>query len=106
MAHVQVHRSVELGSPGDWQLCFQLVTYHYETGQDAPEHGYRFIWLRPEGKLQGARGQARIPDGAALLRLQAKAAAAGWFFQSEPEIARFIAALATAGVTPTVVPSP
>ena len=100
MAHVQVHRSVELGSPGDWQLCFQLVTYHYETGDGsgggAPEHGYRFIWLRPEGKLQGARGQARIPDGAAILRLTGKAAAAGWFFSTEPELAAYVGTLSPA----------
>ena len=93
MAFVQVHQSVEVGKPGSWQLCYQLVTYHYETGQDSPEHGYRYIWRRPDGRLQGARGQARLPDGATQLRLQAKAAIAGWFFSTEPEVARYVSQL-------------
>ena len=42
------------------------------------DNGYRFIWRRPDGTLQGARGQARIPSIANILELTAKALKAGW----------------------------
>jgi hypothetical protein len=61
----------------DWHLYLQWVRYQYDTGQE-PENGYRFIWRRPDGSLQAARGQARIPsldDAELLIRL---AREAGW----------------------------
>lgn len=44
----------------EWRLCLQWVRYMHEDG--AIEDGYRFIWRRPDGSLQAARGQARIPS--------------------------------------------
>ena len=59
MAHVKIHRQVpENANSEDWNLCFQKVTYHYEDG--SMQDGFRFIWRRPDGSLQAARGQARI----------------------------------------------
>lgn len=37
------------------------------------------IWRQPDGTLQAARGQARIPDAAALQRLISAAHTAGWY---------------------------
>jgi hypothetical protein len=61
----------------DWHLCLQWGRYQYDNGNE-PESGYRFVWRRPNGSLQPARGQARIPslsDAELLIRL---ARAAGW----------------------------
>ncbi len=88
MAFVQIHKSVEVGKPNDWRLNFQYVTYHYDA--DPPEMGYRFIWRRPNGHLQGARGQARIPDAETLFRLLAKASAEGWFVAIEAQAAKLL----------------
>lgn len=76
MARVQVHDEVIDGDTSDWHLCFQSCTYHYDDGSQ--EDGYRFIWRTAEGRLQPARGQARIPDAATLERLITAARAAGW----------------------------
>ncbi|MGN0033258.1 MAG: hypothetical protein ACI358_05725 [Candidatus Limimorpha sp.] len=59
MAWVKIHKEVpcELRE-GRWNLCFQKVTYHYDDGSE--QDGFRFIWRRPDGSLQAARGQARI----------------------------------------------
>jgi hypothetical protein len=60
-----------------WHLCLQWARYQYDNG-DEPEHGYRFVWRRPDRSLQPARGQARIPslsDAELLIRL---ARDAGW----------------------------
>lgn len=84
MATVKIHHEVMLGKPSTWRLCFQYVSYHYENGE-AVEQGYRFIWRKPSGNLQGARGQARIPSGADLMRLITKAVRAGWFILAEPK---------------------
>ncbi|HZQ90828.1 MAG TPA: hypothetical protein VFA60_03455 [Terriglobales bacterium] len=43
-----------------WRLAFQKVRYVYADGE--VQDGYRFIWYRPDGSLQPARGQARIPS--------------------------------------------
>ena len=45
-------------SPKDWVLHLQWCRYIYDNGN--MEHGYRFIWRKPGGSLQPARGQARI----------------------------------------------
>lgn len=45
---------------GEWTLCFQWCQYVYDDGNS--QYGYRFIWRTPEGHLQPARGQARIPS--------------------------------------------
>lgn len=61
----------------DWTLHFQKVIYHYEDGQS--DKGFRFIWRRPDGSLQAARGQARIPGRKELEDLVALAEREGLF---------------------------
>lgn len=51
--------SRSVGEEG-WLLCFQWCLYIYEDGNS--DHGYRFIYRKPNGYLQPARGQARIPS--------------------------------------------
>jgi hypothetical protein len=61
-----------------WKLCFQWGTYHY--GDEEPdEDGFRFIWRRPAGNLQPARGQARIPSETDMFDLLVLANHNGWF---------------------------
>jgi hypothetical protein len=81
MTSYRILREVRLFSPGEWQLCFQFGTYEYDPDQESPaktEDGYRFIWRRPNGQLQGARGQARLTP-AWITTLLGKAAEAGWY---------------------------
>ena len=82
MNDVRVHHEVRTGAEGTWQLCFQWVTYTHQDGSPG-EHGYRFIWRRPDGTLQPARGQARIPSSADLFELLRRAARDGWFIAAE-----------------------
>lgn len=51
---------------GKWDLAFQYCEYCYDDGSS--ENGYRFIWITPEGHLQPARGQARIPSTSDILK--------------------------------------
>lgn len=60
----------------DWVLCFQWCLYVYDDGSS--ENGYRFIWRRPNGKLQPARGQARIPSIEQATALMDIAKNKGW----------------------------
>lgn len=64
------------GVKGDWVLCLQWCRYEFEDGTE--QHGYRFIWRRPNGTLQAARGQARIPSIPDILELIAEAIKGGW----------------------------
>lgn len=82
MSDVVIHHEVRNGVRGEWQLCFQWVTYTYDSGAPS-EQGYRFIWRRPNGTLQPARGQARIPSAADLFELLRRAAGEGWFVAAE-----------------------
>jgi len=76
-ARIQViHETCTNHREGEWDLCFQWCQYVYEDGTN--EHGYRFIWRRPDGSLQPARGQARIPSVAVLEELVATAKREGW----------------------------
>ncbi len=82
MAHYHILQEVRTFEPGDWQLCFQYGVYEYDPdvvgARSKMEFGYRFIWRRPNGQLQGARGQARLePD--LMTILFGKAAAEGWY---------------------------
>lgn len=43
------------------------MTYYYDEG--GSEEGFRFIWRRPDGTLQAARGQARIESLSQMLNL-------------------------------------
>ena len=77
MAHVQVLNEVFIAYPNGYKLCFQECTYHYsKTSRD---NGYRFIWRFPNGNLQPARGQARIPSKTELEVLTSKATQEGWY---------------------------
>lgn len=83
-ARIQVlHEAIEPGDdPFGWLLCFQWCRYVYDNG--SLEEGYRFIWRHPDpsgkraGKLQAARGQARIPSMQKAKRLMDIAKKAGW----------------------------
>lgn len=75
MARVHILKEARLYPSGDWQLCFQWCRYELDDGV---QFGYRFIWRRPDGGLQAARGQARIPSIAEAKSLMDKAIAAGW----------------------------
>ena len=80
MARVQVIHEVgeDFGEEG-WTLWFQWCLYVYDDGNS--ENGYRFIWRHPAssgGKLQAARGQARIPSLAVAKSLMERAEQAGW----------------------------
>lgn len=59
-----------------WVLCLQWCRYNYDDGTH--EEGYRFIWRRPNGNLQPAMGQARIPNLYMAEALINKARAEGW----------------------------
>jgi hypothetical protein len=61
---------------GDWTLCFQRC--RYEFGNRTNEEGFRFILRRPDGSLQPARGQARIPSTEIGRLLIDKAIKKGW----------------------------
>ena len=76
MAHVEILNETPQNRIHDWQLCFQRCTYHYDNG--ATEDGYRFIWRRPDGSLQAARGQARLPDMESIENLLEQAQKEGW----------------------------
>lgn len=71
------------GAKGAWNLCFQYCRYEYGDGTKE-ENGYRFIWRRPNGNLQGARGQARIPSLADIHELMAEALREGWGHHLSP----------------------
>ena len=76
MARVQIINEVTNGKEEDWRLCFQWCRYLYDDG--GMEHGYRFIWRRPDGSLQAARGQARIPSVEEAKELMDMAIKQGW----------------------------
>ena len=78
MAHVKINKQVpENINSGEWTLCFQKVTYHYEDG--STQDGFRFIWRRPDGSLQAARGQARIESYEQMVELIDLAKKDGFF---------------------------
>jgi hypothetical protein len=78
MARVQVVNSIT--DPADdkssWHLALQWCRYWFDDGHW--EHGYRFIWITPKGRLQPARGQARLPSFQKARRLMEFAEQAGW----------------------------
>ena len=83
MARIKYTEEVRLGPPNDWQLCFQWCEYIYDDPSDASEKGYRFIWRRPNGTLQAARGQARIPSITCINKLLQLAKEEGWMERVE-----------------------
>jgi len=62
---------------GEWHLYFQKCEWCYKNGNTFG--GYRFIWRRPDGSLQPARGQARILSKKDILQLIEMAEQAGFF---------------------------
>lgn len=79
IARVQILKEVpqRLETDDWWTLHFQKVIYHYNDRE--PEEGFRFIWRRPDGSLQAARGQARIPGRKELNDLLEQAESEGFF---------------------------
>lgn len=80
MARFQIYNEVSKPTKEKeevWKLYFQQGKYIYDNGES--EEGYRFIWRRPDGTLQAARGQARIPSKKELLELLDLASEEGWF---------------------------
>lgn len=73
---VAILDEVTLDKEGHWRLCFQRSRYMYNDG--SVQDGFRFIWRRPDGSLQAARGQARIPSLKDARLLMAEAEKAGW----------------------------
>lgn len=63
-----------IGKSG-WHLCLQWGKYKYEDKSE--ETGYRFVYRKPDGKLQ-TRGQARIPNMQDALDLINEAREQGW----------------------------
>jgi hypothetical protein len=51
-----------------YTLCLQWGYLKYSDGSPS-EYGYRFIYRKPDDKLQAARAQARIPSAAAMAGL-------------------------------------
>ncbi len=76
MARVQVINTVTTMDKTDWHVSLQWCRYLYDDG--TMEHGYRFIWTSPEGRLQPARGQARLPSLELARKLMEAAKAQGW----------------------------
>ena len=73
-----------VGTPDEgWTLCLQWGAYRYGEGEGPDgvikeQRGYRFIWKRPNGHLQAARGQARLPSRREVMVLFDMAQRGGW----------------------------
>ncbi|MFJ7811137.1 hypothetical protein ACIQYQ_09885 [Pseudomonas asiatica] len=80
-ARVTVVENVDKKFESGWVLCFQWCIYNYSDGSQ--QRGYRFIWKRPDGSLQAARGQARLPNMELITELVEKAKREGWGFKGE-----------------------
>jgi len=76
MARVQVVNRTDLGDASEYHVELQWCRYLYDDGK--MEHGYRFIWVTPDGKLLPQRGQARLPSLKMATELMKKAKAEGW----------------------------
>lgn len=84
MANVKVIQEVpKKYNDNGWTLCFQWCEFIYDDGDS--EYGYRFIWRRPDGSLQAARGQARIPSLQDMNELIEQAALEGWLGSIEKQ---------------------
>ena len=75
-AKVKILNECDHKFDSEWRLCFQNCVYNYDDG--STQIGYRFIWRRPNGTLQAARGQARIPSISLMLKLVSQAMSEGW----------------------------
>ena len=80
MVRVNVIEEVRTADPkesGKWELAFQWCRY-VDQDDGSSYHGYRFIWYRPDGSLQAARGQARLPSICLIRELMERAEFEGW----------------------------
>jgi hypothetical protein len=66
-----------------WLLCLQYGELVYPDG--ARQRGYRFMWRKPDGKLNPVLGGAIIPSSDMLLDLVRMAARDGWLVRCEGE---------------------
>jgi hypothetical protein len=76
MARVQVVNRIDLGDRSSHHVELQWCRYLYDDG--TMEHGYRFIWVDPDGRLRPQRGQARLPSLELATDLMKRAKAEGW----------------------------
>ena len=83
--NVIVLEETKLSRPDGWALCFQWCRYVHSD--KTIEYGYRFIWRWPNGNLQAARGQARLPSVELMERLIAKARHEGWADKDSGDVA-------------------
>ena len=80
MVRVKVIEEIRTADPqesGEWELAFQWCRY-VDQDDGSSYHGYRFIWYRPDGTLQSARGQARLPSIRLIRELTERAESEGW----------------------------
>ena len=80
MIRVKVIEEVRTTAPktsGEWELAFQWCRY-VDQEDGSSYHGYRFIWYRPDGSLQAARGQVRLPSIRLIRDLTERAESEGW----------------------------
>ena len=75
MARVQIRKQTTHDSPDTAPALAPVVLLNQLD--DETQFGYRYIWTRPDGALQVARGQARIPSLAVCKALMDKATAEG-----------------------------
>ena len=68
---------VVMSYPNGWTLLFQRVRYCWRPSGDYQD-GFRDMWRRPDGSLQPARGQARIPSLKVLHAMYEEAVKRGW----------------------------
>jgi hypothetical protein len=94
MARVYVLKETTNDPPKDWQLWFQWCRFYFD---EVVQFGYRFIWRRPTGELQAARGQARIPSIKDARLLMEKAISEGWGDRNGTEMEKATQRLGTAG---------
>jgi hypothetical protein len=73
---VHVIRETPSVHDGQWQLRLQWCRYLHPNG--AMQYGYRFIWLRADGRLATPRGQTRLPSLNHVTHLFYAAKAGGW----------------------------
>ena len=85
-ANVKVLNEASIGLDDEWKLCFQYCSYEFGDANHTVQNGYRFIWRKPDGSLQAARGQARIPSIAHIQYLTYKALSEGWGHNQHGEI--------------------
>lgn len=82
-ARVVIINEVKQVQTSGWILCFQWCRYEYDDNTE--EMGYRFIWRKPDGALQAARGQARIPSITNILELIRMSICDGFGHYLEPK---------------------